>query len=100
LAALNLPFNLCGLWWRVGALGPGVLPARAAQGGGRARPGRRRGAQVSCADPATWEGAAVAAAGASPRYGTLAITAWHRVDQQLTSQSAGWEGAAARSRAA
>ena len=61
-------------------------PAAGAPG----RPGRH-GAPVSCADPATWEGAAVTAAGASPRYGPLAVTAWHRVHQQLTSQSGGWE---------
>jgi hypothetical protein len=55
-------------------------------------PGRqgRHGPPLSCADPATWQGAAVTAAADSPRCGPLAVTAWHRVHQQLTSQSGGW----------
>jgi DDE superfamily endonuclease len=56
-------------------------------------PGRqgRHGAPVSCADPATWAGAAVTAAAGSARHGPLTVTAWQRVHQQLTSQSGGWQ---------
>ena len=56
-------------------------------------PGRqgRHGTPVSCADPATWAGAQVSATAGSARYGPLAVTAWHRVHQQLTRQSSGWE---------
>ena len=55
-------------------------------------PGRqgRHGAPVSCADPATWHGAEVTAAAESARCGPLAVTAWHRVHQQLTRQNSGW----------
>jgi len=64
------------------------VPPRAA-----GTPGRqgRHGAPVSCADPATWAGAQVAAAADSARCGPLAVTAWHRVHQQLTRQNSGWE---------
>jgi hypothetical protein len=66
----------------------GHVPPRAA-----GTPGRqgRHGARVSCADPGTWAGAAVTEVAASPRYGPLAVAAWHRVHQELTSQSGGWE---------
>ena len=56
-------------------------------------PGRpvRHGTPVRCGDPATWAGAAVTADADSPRYGPLAVTAWHRVHQKLSRQSSGWE---------
>jgi hypothetical protein len=64
------------------------VPPRAA-----GTPGRqgRHGAPVSCARPATWHGAQVTAAAESARCGPLAVTAWHRVHQQLTRQNSGWE---------
>jgi hypothetical protein len=64
------------------------------------QPGRRgrHGPPVSCADPATWHGAAVTAAARSPRHGPLEVTAWHQVHQQLTSQSGGWEDWPGRTR--
>jgi hypothetical protein len=62
----------------------------------RQRPGRpggrppRHGPPVSCADPVTWTGADITADAVSPRYGKLAVTAWHRRHQRLTRQNAGW----------
>ena len=65
----------------------GPVPPRAG------RPGRqgRHGTPVRCDDPATWDGAAFTGQAASARYGPLAVTAWHRVHQKLTSQCGGWE---------
>jgi hypothetical protein len=60
------------------------------------RPGRpggrppRHGAPVSCAGPAAWPGADVTVQAASPRYGPLEVTAWHRRHQRLTRQNSGW----------
>jgi hypothetical protein len=56
-------------------------------------PGRpsRHGTPVRCTDPATWDGADVTADGRSPRYGPLAVTAWHRVHQKLDRRSSGWQ---------
>jgi hypothetical protein len=56
-------------------------------------PGRpsRHGVPVRCGDPATWAGAAIAADAHSPRYGPLAVTAWHRVHQKLERRSPGWQ---------
>jgi hypothetical protein len=101
LVALDAGYNASRLAWLLADL-PVVLAVRVRSDRAFYRhvpprpagaPGRqgRHGAPVSCADPATWEGAAVTAAGESPRYGPLAVTAWHRVHQQLTSQSGGWE---------
>ena len=67
----------------------GPPPPRRPGSGGRPA---RHGTRVACADPVTWEGAQVTAAAESARYGPLAVTAWHRMHQQLTRQSAGWEG--------
>jgi hypothetical protein len=66
----------------------GPPPPRRPGSGGRPA---RHGVPVACADPATWAGAQVTAAAESARYGPLAVTAWHRMHQQLTRQSAGWE---------
>jgi hypothetical protein len=51
----------------------------------------RHGTPVSCADPATWSGAQVAADAGSARYGPLAVTAWQRMHQKLTRQNSGWD---------
>src|SRR6266436_1948506 len=69
-----------------------VFYGRPVPPGAPAAPGRpaRHGTRVCCAVPATWAGAAVTAAAHSPRYGLLAVTAWHRVHQKLDRRSAGW----------
>jgi hypothetical protein len=56
-------------------------------------PGRpsRHGPAVRCADPATWAGDAVAADGASARYGPLEVRAWHRVHPKLDRRCPGWQ---------
>ena len=101
LVALDAGYSASRLAWLLGGL-PVVLAVRvrsdrvfyrhvpARPAGAPGRPGRH-GPPLRCADPATWqEGAAVTAAAESPRCGPLAVTAWHRVHQQLTSQSGGW----------
>jgi DDE superfamily endonuclease len=65
----------------------GPPPPRRAGAGGRPP---RHGAAVRCAGPGTWGGADVSADARSPRYGRLAVTAWHRMHQQLTRQNYGW----------
>jgi hypothetical protein len=100
LVALDAGYNASRLAWLLADL-PVVLAVRVRSDRVFRRhvpprppgaPGRqgRHGAPVSCADPATWEEGAVTAVAASPRHGPLAVTAWHRVHQQLTSQSGGW----------
>jgi hypothetical protein len=66
----------------------GRVPPRAPGAPGRPP---RHGTPVRCGDPATWAGAAVTADARSPRYGPLAVTAWHRVHQKLDRRASGWE---------
>jgi hypothetical protein len=52
----------------------------------------RHGTAVSCADAATWGGAAVTQAADTPGYGPVQVRAWHRMHQKLTRQpGSGWE---------
>jgi len=101
LVALDAGYNASRLAWLLGDL-PVMLVVRVRSDRVFYRPvppkapgtpGRqgRHGTPVSCADPATWAGAQVSATAGSARYGPLAVTAWHRVHQQLTRQSSGWE---------
>jgi hypothetical protein len=56
-------------------------------------PGRpsRHGPQVRCADPAARDGADATADAASPRYGPLEVSTWHRVHPKLDRRSGGWQ---------
>jgi hypothetical protein len=51
---------------------------------------RQHGAPVRFADPATWDGPALASTAGTARYGTVQVTAWDRVHARLTRDSA-WE---------
>jgi DDE superfamily endonuclease len=101
LIALDAGYNVTRLAWLLADL-PVLLVARVRSDRvfyGRAAPRApgtpgqqaRHGTAVSCADPAAGAGAALAADAASARYGVLRVSAWHRMHQQLTRQSGGWE---------
>jgi DDE superfamily endonuclease len=101
IIALDAGYNATRLAWLLAGL-PVMLvvrvrsdrvfyrPAPLRREGRSGRP-PRHGTPVACADPATWDGAQVRLDAGSARYGPLAVTAWHRVHQQLTRQSSGWE---------
>ncbi len=101
LIALDAGYNATRLAWLLADL-PVVLVARVRPDRVFYRPvppkaprtpGRPgvHGTPVKCADPATWAGAAVTQDTGTARYGPLRVTAWHRMHQQLTRQSGGWE---------
>lgn len=66
-----------------------AAPPKAPRAAGR-QP--RHGTAVSCADAATWDGAAVTQAADTPGYGPVRVQAWHRMHQKLARQpGSGWE---------
>jgi len=101
IVVLDAGYDVIRLAWLLAGL-PVVLCARlrsnrvlyrapAPKPPGLAGRARLHGTAVRCADPATWTGPAAAWPASAARYGTVQVSAWHRMHPKLARRDGGWQ---------